>query len=73
MKGPWEADGDRGPVLLRNVSRLWRVQEEMPAGLEAGFQVGLLSSALRLKFESKGGSPSSHSGPGSWRRFTLFC
>lgn len=26
----------------------------VPAGLEAGFQVGLLSSALRLKFESKG-------------------
>lgn len=33
MKGPWEADGDQGPVLLRDVSRLWRVQEEMPARL----------------------------------------
>lgn len=43
MKGPWGADGDGGPILRRDVSRLWQVQEEMPAGLETGFQVGLLS------------------------------
>lgn len=74
MKGPWEADGDQGPVLLRDVSRLWRVQEEMPAGLEQSFRVGLLSSALRLKFESKGEEPmgrgwGSLPQPPQWSRF----
>ena len=46
----------------------------MPAGLEQSFRVGLLSSALRLKFESKGEEPvgrgwGSLSQPPQWSRF----
>lgn len=42
--------------------------------MEAGFQVGLLSSALRLKFESKGEEPmgrgwGSLPQPPQWSRF----